>query len=94
MISLLIYACFSIRTLGGVSMDSRTVPIRGYSHDAADDMNDLLKDADLLVTEHGDDADIIAARHADSFFCIGDAIAGTRWLNIFRIIARSHLRRA
>jgi hypothetical protein len=79
---------------GGVSMDSCTVPIGGCSSDATDHTNDLLKDANLLVSEHGEDADIVAAQRADSFFCVGDAISGTRWLNIFRFIARSHLRPA
>lgn len=75
-------------------MGSCTVPIGGCSSDATDDTNDLLKDVYLLVSEHGEDADIVAAQRADSFFYAGDAISGTRWLNIFRMIARSYLRRA
>jgi len=74
-------------------MDSHTVPIRGYSRAIARHTKDLVKQADQLVSEHGDDADIIAAKRADSFFCAGNAAVGTRWLNIFRIIAHSHLRR-
>jgi len=71
-----------------------------YAIDAAsrdDDGHDehqLLKDADRLLTEHGEEADHVAAHRADSLFRDGDMHGGTRWLKIFRRIAMAHRRRA
>lgn len=61
--------------------------------DGGSDEFQLLKDADRLVTEHGEDADHIAARRADASFLDGDVSAGARWLKIFRRIAMAHRRR-
>jgi hypothetical protein len=62
--------------------------------DGGSDEFQLLRDADRLVTEHGEDADQIAARRADSLFLDGNVSGGTRWLKIFRRIAMAHRRRA
>lgn len=50
----------------------------------------LSREASLLVNKHGDDADLFAARQADSLFRAGDAVNGERWSAIFRLIAMSH----
>jgi hypothetical protein len=62
--------------------------------DSGQDEHQLSRDADRLVTEHGEDADHVAAKRADSLFRDGDAVGGTRWLKIFRRIATAHRRRA
>ena len=62
--------------------------------DGGHDEHQLLKDADRLLTEHGEEADHVAAHRADSLFRNGDTHGGTRWLKIFRRIAMAHRRRA
>ena len=54
---------------------------------------ELSRDADRLLTEHGEDADHVAARRADSLFRDGDMIGGARWLKVFRQIAMTYKRR-
>jgi len=61
--------------------------------DTGHDDYELSRDADRLLTEHGEDADQVAARRADSLFRDGDMLAGTRWLKVFRRIALAHRRR-
>jgi len=62
--------------------------------DSGHDDHQLSRDADRLLTEHGDNADHIAARRADSLFREGDMQGGARWLKVFRRIAMTHRRRA
>lgn len=62
--------------------------------DGGHDEHQLLKDADRLLTEHGEEADHVAAHRADSLFRNGDIPGGARWLKIFRRIAMAHRRRA
>lgn len=52
----------------------------------------LSRDADQIMTEHGDEAGHVAAHRADSLFRDGDRLAGARWLKIFRKIAMAHRR--
>ena len=52
----------------------------------------VLRGAERLVMQHGDKADLIAARLADACFRAGDEIAGNHWTKIFRVLARSQLR--
>jgi hypothetical protein len=54
------------------------------------DVSDLSKEAALLISIHGDGADVFAAQKADSLFCAGDTANGERWSAIFRLIAESH----
>lgn len=60
--------------------------------DGACDEHQVSRDADRLVTEHGEDADHVAAKRADSHFRDGDMLGGARWLKIFRRIAMAHRR--
>ncbi len=53
----------------------------------------LSRDADRVITEHGEDAGHVAAHRADSLFRDGDMPGGARWLKIFRKIAMAHRRR-
>jgi hypothetical protein len=62
--------------------------------DSGHDEHHLTRDADRLMNEHGEDAEQVAARRADSLFRDGDTLGGTRWLKIFRRIATAHRRRA
>jgi hypothetical protein len=62
--------------------------------DTGRDDHELSRDADRLLTEHGEDADHVAARRADSLFRDGNMLGGTRWLKIFRRIAMTHRRGA
>jgi hypothetical protein len=69
-----------------------------YAHDSAgrvdgesEDLH-LSRDADQIMTEHGNEADHVAAHRADSLFRDGDIVAGARWLKIFRRIALAHRR--
>ena len=73
-------------------MHSERLAARGRGESSPEENSDLLRDADLLVSEHGDDADMVAARLADSSFRSGDEATGFRWLHIFRMIAESNLR--
>ena len=52
----------------------------------------LSRDADQIITEHGDDAGHVAAHRADSLFRNGDILGGARWLKIFRKVAMAHRR--
>jgi hypothetical protein len=73
--------------------DSTPMPAGG-PHEHSEEVEDSLSnDAALLLNEHGQNADVVAAFHADSLFRRGDAVGGARWLNIFRAIAAWHLRR-
>ena len=70
-----------------------------HSHDSAASREDgdsedlhLSRDADRVITEHGDDAGHVAAHRADSLFREGDILGGSRWLKIFRRIAMAHRR--
>lgn len=65
-----------------------------HHEDGGSEEFQLSRDADQLVTEHGEDADHVAARRADSLFLNGDVSGGARWLKIFRRIAMAHRRRA
>jgi len=53
----------------------------------------LSVDAERLVKEHGDQADVVAAQLADASFRSGDEVTGFRWIKIFRLIAASHIHR-
>lgn len=77
---------------GGCAMDSAS-DISGRDDSGHDD-HQLSRDADRLLTEHGEDADHIAARRADTLFRDGDMQGGARWLKVFRRIAMTHRRRA
>ena len=76
--------------MGGTSMHSAS-DAEGRE-DAGHEDYHLSRDADRLMTEHGDDADHVAARRADSLFRNGDLTGGARWLKIFRRIAMAHRR--
>ena len=54
----------------------------------------LLRDAERLISEHGDTADVAAARLADACFSVGDDKAGNHWLKVFSILAATHMRSA
>ena len=58
----------------------------------SDDLH-LARDADRIISEHGDDAGQVAALRADSLFRNGDKLGGARWLKIFRKVAMAHRRR-
>ena len=75
-------------------MDSSTAAGGGHRQHEEDAVLDLSRDADLLINEHGDDADVVAAHRADSLFRRGDTFGAERWSKIFRMIAASHLRQA
>ena len=62
--------------------------------DGDSDELQLSREADRLLTEHGQEADQVAAHQADSLFRDGDMLGGARWLRIFRRIAMAHRRRA
>ena len=62
--------------------------------DTGHDDRELSRDAERLLTEHGEEADYIAARRADTLFRDGDRRGGTRWLKVFRRIAMTHRRSA
>jgi hypothetical protein len=88
-----IYDGLSIRTLRGASMYS-VGSSRGDINPPWEVCSDLSKDVAQIVRQHGEDADIVAAKRADLLFSTGDAIEGTRWAKIFRAIAATHLGRA
>jgi hypothetical protein len=52
----------------------------------------LLREAERLVSEYGDKADLVAAQFADSSFRAGNRTAGNRWAKVFRVLAKSHIR--
>ena len=52
---------------------------------------DLAREAQRLVAQHRDEADIVAARLADACFISGDKNAGRRWAKIFLILSSQHL---
>ena len=74
-------------------MHSVSDTAEGRDHSPHDEYQ-LTRDADQLISEHGEDADNVAARRADSLFRDGDLTGGVRWLKIFRRIAMAHRRRA
>ena len=49
---------------------------------------------DTFVREHGEDADLFAARQADLYLRDGDALNGARWLRIFRTVADRNIQQA
>jgi len=53
---------------------------------------DLVREAERLLGEHGDKADVVAARLADASFSTGDRAGGFRWSKIFVILAVAHIR--
>ncbi len=65
--------------------------LAGRDLSAASTAKEIARDADLLMIERGDEADIIAAHRADHAFRTGDEAAGRRWAEIFRILAARHL---
>lgn len=54
-------------------------------------VKDLAREAQRLVAQHRDEADIVAARLADACFISGDKNAGRRWAEIFLILSSRHL---
>jgi len=74
-------------------MHSASDAAAGHEDGGNDDLL-LSRDADRLMTEHGEEADYVAAHRADSLFRNGDIPGGARWLKIFRRIAMAHRRRA
>ena len=50
----------------------------------------LLREAEQLVAQFGETADLVAAQLADVFFQSGDSVAGSRWTAIFQIVAAWH----
>jgi len=74
-------------------MHSVSDAAEGRDYSAQDDYQ-LTRDADQLISEHGEEADKVAARRADTLFRDGDLMGGVRWLKIFRRIALAHRRRA
>ena len=74
-------------------MHSVTDAAEGRDYSVQDEYQ-LTRDADQLISDHGEDADNVAARRADSLFRDGDLSGGVRWLKIFRRIAMVHRRRA
>ena len=52
----------------------------------------LIHDAERLLQQHGDEADLAAARLADACFSAGDNIAGNRWTKIFQMLSAFHIR--
>ena len=73
-------------------MQSMSDAAEGREYSSHDE-HQVSTDADRLLTEHGEEADHVAARRADSLFREGDTTGGTRWLKIFRCIAMTHRRR-
>ena len=55
---------------------------------------EIRKAVKLLVEQHGEDADLVAAQRADALLREGQLAEGTRWLEVFQQIARSYFRRA
>ena len=74
-------------------MHSMPDTAEGRDHSGQDEYQ-LARDADQLIIEHGEEADNVAARRADTLFRDGDLLGGVRWLKIFRRIAMAHRRRA
>lgn len=66
---------------------------RGRGHSSPENRL-LLRDAERLMRQHGDTADVAAARLADACFNASDDKAGNRWLKIFSILAARHIRSA
>jgi hypothetical protein len=60
----------------------------------APDQAEIWKAAKLLMEQHGDDADVVAARRADTLLRNGQLAEGKRWLDVFQQIARSYFRPA
>ena len=75
----------------GVRLTDSASDVAGRE-DSGEDEHLLSRDADRLLTEHGEDADHIAARRADALLREGDVAGGARWLKVFRRIAMAHRR--
>jgi hypothetical protein len=52
---------------------------------------DLAREAQRLIAQHRDEAEIVAARLADACFINGDKTAGRRWAEVFLILSSRHL---
>jgi hypothetical protein len=59
-----------------------TVPAR-----SADYAKEIAQVAKELIEQHGKDADAVAARRADALCREGNTAEGTKWLDIFKLIA-------
>jgi hypothetical protein len=70
-------------------MESKFRVTRGHGSAPAHQLS--RQEAEQLIKQFGETADLVAAQLADSFFLAGDHEAGTRWTKIFRAIAESHL---
>jgi len=70
---------------------SHTVVAAARSKDHIQDETEISIAAKLLVDQHGNNADIVAARRADALFRDGNTTEGARWLKIFHRIATSYL---
>ncbi len=77
----------------GAKMGSFAYAVCGRGHSSPENRL-LFRDAERLMKEHGDTADVAAARLADACFSAGDNKAGNRWLKIFNILAATHIRSA
>ena len=73
--------------------DNTSMPAEGANEPSDEVEGSHSNDAALLLNEHDQNADVVAAFRADELFRRGDAAGGARWLNIFRAIATWHLRR-
>lgn len=47
---------------------------------------DIYRTASVLIREHGDEADLVAAQRADSFFEAGDVDGSATWRRVLRAI--------
>jgi hypothetical protein len=47
---------------------------------------DIYRTASVLIREHGDEADLVAAQRADSFLEAGDANGSAVWKRVLRVI--------
>ena len=70
-------------------MGSIRQPVIGAmrTNNATEDETEITRATELLVDQHGTDADIVAACRADTLFREGKITEGTQWLEIFRKLA-------
>jgi hypothetical protein len=47
---------------------------------------DIYRTASVLIREHGEEADLVAAQRADSFFEVGDIDGSAIWRRVLRAI--------
>ncbi len=73
--------------------DSTPMTAGGTPEHGGEVEGSLSNDAALLLNEHAEDADVVAASRADALYRRGDAVGGARWLKIFRAIATWHVHR-